>query len=1412
VGVAIELVYPWVRLTVPLGLEPERDAVGWVVPAGRGQLEAAVPLSDRFEAPVVLLLGERGIGKSCVLKHEHERLLAQSEDAILVDFARLSTASARDRVIGALTGLNGTVRYLLLDGIDDAPVALEADRFIGEVLRELGEAARSRLRLRISCRTSRRSQLLEEHLREIWGTAVSEVTVAGLTRDDVIAAARIHRLDAEAFVGRLEHGQLVVPLASGPVTLVPLLKAAVAGHELPKDAVAAYRLACTQLCTEPEKTTFTDTRDRSFAPAELVALACKAAAAVQFLAQDGLTQHAGAAESLSFADLAQGSEPVDGGESVQATEAGYHILMQAGLLVGAGEGRWSFAHRSFQEFLAAEYLRVRNVKTAVRDSLLLVGDGDSRRVATMHRDVAAWLALSDRGLFAHMLRSDPQVLLLGDLSVLCHEDRARVFDALLTFVRGGGVLAADWSMLRRLSGDLLASRIAPLVRADQPLDELHLALSVANACKCGGLTDALLSLAGNEHLPSALRSLALNAVTDDLQRDHVARLREMLNDPEPDVAAHVLDLLIPHGLTTQELLANLPVPRLFHIGHAWGLIRRLPELIADEELHDGVVWACTAFRGEVPEGGRDAEALADAATVILARAVTACAGDGDGDGADLVEPLAQAFLALVDGPHRYTELSGSHALQEVLGRFPAVRRAVARVVLQRASTEQVSHLSSSSSNTLFHAGADSGYWALEFAALPPSARKLLRVPLIRVPDNEDEWADALELAELHPELHELIKHWGTCPNPKENWERDAYHANRAREQERQAKREERRYDEAELPKAIAAIRSDAPDLREAWRRVVYNLHCAFQGEQISTPGRLDISGAPHYPRQQEPLAEALLGAARTVLLHAPAITPEMVAAQGLTIWHDVPELYALGLLAARSAVPELETARSTGLAIALICSEGSEAGDPESRAALLRLCAARSAGRLEQILPDIFGQLRNLALLVAIATLLRAEPAHAPAVLDWALDTDRPAAEQAKILSLLAATDCTEALGVLRDAIDVLPSMVRWASDSPGAQLWLEAAGALMVLGDAHGWTRILAVLEHEPRLTPQLLKMLVESSRADVWPLGKDQISAADLGRLYTLMARHVPMPDGFTSGFVDDDQEILRLFQSLPGIIANRSDLAALRTLRALARSHPEQRQVRAVAEDLEQRLLDLSWKPPGDLHQFVQVTSGGLNRVVNDQFQLRDAVLESLARLQDRLLADNGWSTALWNFRTVDKQPPAAGKATLWWPTLENDISDFVATFLSYDLADRGVVVNREVQVTRPGLNGSRTDIQIQAQVPGHGEPDPITVVIETKGCWNRELPTGLEQQLVGKYLLRPGRRAGIYLIAYFDDSAWAEDEDGARGRAHEQHTPESILVAQRQIADRELRIHHVSATPVVLDCRLPAARLRDPSADV
>jgi hypothetical protein len=97
------------------------------------------------------------------------------------------------------------------------------------------------------------------------------------------------------------------------------------------------------------------------------------------------------------------------------------------------------------------------------------------------------------------------------------------------------------------------------------------------------------------------------------------------------------------------------------------------------------------------------------------------------------------------------------------------------------------------------------------------------------------------------------------------------------------------------------------------------------------------------------------------------------------------------------------------------------------------------------------------------------------------------------------------------------------------------------------------------------------------------------------------------------------------------------------------------------------------------------------------------------------------------------------------------------LEHDLKERGIIVNREVDVFRPPQagKGPATDIHVDLIVPRAGNPVRLKAVIEVKGCWNRDVKS-LEAQLIDRYLRGPDCQHGIYLVVWFDPSQW-DDTD-------------------------------------------------------
>jgi hypothetical protein len=149
----------------------------------------------------------------------------------------------------------------------------------------------------------------------------------------------------------------------------------------------------------------------------------------------------------------------------------------------------------------------------------------------------------------------------------------------------------------------------------------------------------------------------------------------------------------------------------------------------------------------------------------------------------------------------------------------------------------------------------------------------------------------------------------------------------------------------------------------------------------------------------------------------------------------------------------------------------------------------------------------------------------------------------------------------------------------------------------------------------------------------------------------------------------------------------------------------------------------------------------------------------------------------------------------------LSDYVKRQLDEDLRERGIIVNREVEFRRGtgGNRGERTDILVDAIVPGRQRTDidTISLVIETKGCWNRDLNHAMQTQLVERYLRESSCAYGLYLVGWFNCEQW-DRQDRRKQRSPNISLDEARM--QFDVQAQDLSHENLSIKAYVLNASL------------
>jgi hypothetical protein len=153
-------------------------------------------LVDRREDRLLVVLGERGCGKSDLFVQEASALKSEGQAVDLIDLKVrgrfYEAASARQELNSVLTRASeADLAYILLDSLDEGLDRLGVlDDILVASLEELGQERRDRMRLRIACRSGRWPRGLEEQIARLWVPRdVSVVGVTPLSRADVELAA-----------------------------------------------------------------------------------------------------------------------------------------------------------------------------------------------------------------------------------------------------------------------------------------------------------------------------------------------------------------------------------------------------------------------------------------------------------------------------------------------------------------------------------------------------------------------------------------------------------------------------------------------------------------------------------------------------------------------------------------------------------------------------------------------------------------------------------------------------------------------------------------------------------------------------------------------------------------------------------------------------------------------------------------------------------------------------------------------------------------------------------------------------------------------------------------------------------------------------------------------------------------------
>lgn len=360
----------------------------------------------------------------------------------------------------------------------------------------------------------------------------------------------------------------------------------------------------------------------------------------------------------------------------------------------------------------------------------------------------------------------------------------------------------------------------------------------------------------------------------------------------------------------------------------------------------------------------------------------------------------------------------------------------------------------------------------------------------------------------------------------------------------------------------------------------------------------------------------------------------------------------------------------------------------------------------------------------------------------------------------------------------------------------LAAAAQLLMISPKTSWPIVWRWMEADPTFGSELMQKVAHN-------YGDEErfyagLEDAQIGELYLWLERTFPahadtrhQRQGRAS-WVGPLESVSMLRDAALRNLVSRGTESGVAVLRRVVAQLPERAWLAYQLLEAEQVMRTKTWEPlsPSEVITVTELPSAVL---IQSAAQLSDVLVRALRKYEAHLHGEQNPIRALWDVQ--------GGDSRRLRPIDEDGLSDHVRLFLKRELVDSGVVVNREVEVGRvPGTRlGSRTDIKVEAisRTETGGTQNVITAVIETKGCWNAELLTAMQTQLVEDYLVKLAAPAGIYLVGWFDKPKW-DPTDSRRAR-----TPDRNLADIQTQLDAQAMAQPAAfiVRAVVLDCHAP-----------
>ena len=1267
--------------------------------------------------------------------------------------------------------------HLFLDSLDEC--LLRIDTVASLLAEQFKKYPVERLKLRIACRTVDWPQNLEKELRNLFGDQnVRVFELLPLRRLDVEEAAKAEGINNAHFLDEIEQLQ-IVPLAIKPVTLKFLLNTYQRESCLPDTQSELYFHGCRLLCEETSQSRRDSNQTGNLTADQRVSIAGRIAAITAFCNNYAIWMGPDLGDipeaDIPIRELGGGREVVSGSD-VTVDDSSIKETLSTGVFSSRGASRIGWAHQTYAEFLAARYLLTKRLEP---DQIFdLISHPTDGKVIPQLRQVTAWLATLSPKIFQRLTTTDPEVLLFSDVTKADEDGRRRLVESLLDLYDREELLDIDWrvrSEYRKLKHSTLADQLRPFItnRAKGALVR-RVASQIAEECQLREVSQELLNVALDNTDDIQIRiqaAYAIARVGDEATRVKLRPLAEgkSNDDPQDELKGCALQALWPNLIAFEELPALLTPPKKhsFHGAYKDFLWRKLVGELQPKDLPTALNWVTSLE----PRPGSSIEIVADR---IVLKALQ------HADNPECVVALASTvFSRIREGPEIFGSLS-SHEIQDGLEALGKARQTLIRNMLP--------HLTGNRNKIvwLFHGThpllkSEDVWWLLglyDQVEDELEQRTLANIVRQAYDSSDTGQTDAIiEAAHEHPTLAAEFA-WLLEPielgskkakQLKEQYLKEEKRRKKWRNKKDKrpfvdpppAERIRRRLEEYESGDSLAFCKLNLEMTLEPQSR---HYAIGFEPDLLKQPGWRDadeitktriIQSAKTYISSGDPETTKWLGTNQF----------QQSALAGYRAFHLLKKKDSSFLDNLRSEIWK----KWAPILLTYPITDTDETKSLHHE--LVETCYQKAPDEILDTLEILIDQENAEHDDIFIVRRIEhcCDEQMAKKLAAKAKDsTLKPTCMRTLLSMLLARNDKT----ARQFAESLVTPPVPATGD--GRERSIAAGIALMNSATDAGWPVIWPAINQDIEFGHSIVGWVAHGSEAYNATIGL-RLGEEELADLYIWLTREFPHDadpqfDGVHS--VAPRESIGNWRDSILRSLENVGTYEAVEAISRIQKELPWLDWMKRSLLKARIQARQKTWNPPNSKELFALTTRAD-NRFVQSGEQLLEVIIGSLERLQVALQGTTSAVRDIWDKVAKDK----------FRPVDENAFSNYVKRHLDSDLKKRGIIVNREVEIRRGEGSGTgeQTDIHVDAIFADEqrGVHDVVTAIIETKGCWNRELDTAMETQLSDRYLHDNETNCGLYLIAWFNCTQW-DDGDYRKGNA-----PKQTLQKAREQFDNQAK---------------------------